>query len=158
MPQDTPSRKLDQYIVRFPDGMRDKLKDAAKDNKRSMNAEIVERLERSFESEKIISFLQDHLAAANRKISRYEDQQPQPSEAKEDADAFLYVILDANGLPISLDEILEHTRAIRTAGKFDIRRQSIYVVDGKMESSSNREAEAIKLAEQYRKRLRKLER
>lgn len=47
MPQDTPSRKLDQYIVRFPEGMRDVLKYAAAENKRSMNAEIIERLDRS---------------------------------------------------------------------------------------------------------------
>lgn len=45
MAQDTPSRKLDQYIVRFPDGMRDQLKQAAKENNRSLNAEIIARLE-----------------------------------------------------------------------------------------------------------------
>lgn len=42
-----PSAKLDQYIVRFPDGMRDALKRAAEANGRSMNAEIVHRLETS---------------------------------------------------------------------------------------------------------------
>src|SRR5690606_18288108 len=41
-----PSQKLDQYIVRLPDGMRDRLKAAAAANNRSMNAEIVSRLER----------------------------------------------------------------------------------------------------------------
>jgi hypothetical protein len=44
-----PSDKLDQYIVRFPEGMRDRIRDAAKANNRSMNAEIVARLEASFE-------------------------------------------------------------------------------------------------------------
>lgn len=48
MSQDSPSRKLDQYIVRFPDGMRDRLKDIAAANNRSLNAEIIARLERSF--------------------------------------------------------------------------------------------------------------
>jgi plasmid stability protein len=43
-----PSDKLDQYIVRFPDGMRDRLKVAAAANKRSLNAEIISRLEASF--------------------------------------------------------------------------------------------------------------
>lgn len=43
-----PSQKLDQYIVRLPDGMRDRLKSAAEGHKRSMNAEIVDRLDRSF--------------------------------------------------------------------------------------------------------------
>lgn len=48
MAQDTPSRKLDQYIVRFPDGMRDRLKAVAAENGRSLNAEIIARLEASF--------------------------------------------------------------------------------------------------------------
>ena len=43
-----PSEMLDQYMVRFPEGMRDRLKDAAATNKRSMNAEILARLETSF--------------------------------------------------------------------------------------------------------------
>lgn len=46
MAQDSKSRKLDQYIVRFPDGMRDRIKAAADANNRSMNAEIVSKLER----------------------------------------------------------------------------------------------------------------
>lgn len=42
------SRESDKYIVRFPDGMRDRIAEAAKASGRSMNAEIVSRLERSF--------------------------------------------------------------------------------------------------------------
>ena len=38
----------DKYIVRFPDGMRDLIAAAAKASGRSMNAEIVARLEKSF--------------------------------------------------------------------------------------------------------------
>ncbi|MEQ8446936.1 MAG: Arc family DNA-binding protein [Pelagibacterium sp.] len=49
MPQDSPSRKLDQYIVRFPDGMRDELKTAAAENNRSLNAEIIARLQSTME-------------------------------------------------------------------------------------------------------------
>ena len=44
MPQDSPSRHLDQFLVRFPDGMRDRIAEVAKANGRSMNAEIVHRL------------------------------------------------------------------------------------------------------------------
>lgn len=43
-PQDTESRHADKYIVRFPDGMRNKLKAEAKANNRTLNAEIVARL------------------------------------------------------------------------------------------------------------------
>lgn len=48
-PTPYPSRTADQFIVRFPDGMRDRLKEAAQANGRSMNAEIVARLQDSFE-------------------------------------------------------------------------------------------------------------
>lgn len=39
-----PSDKQDQFVVRFPEGMRDEIAVAAKANGRSMNAEIVARL------------------------------------------------------------------------------------------------------------------
>lgn len=43
-----PSDKADKFVVRFPDGMREKIRAAAEANNRSMNAEIVSRLENSF--------------------------------------------------------------------------------------------------------------
>ncbi len=49
MAQKSKSRKLDQYIVRFPEGMRDALKAEAEQNGRSLNAEIIARLEYTFE-------------------------------------------------------------------------------------------------------------
>lgn len=49
-PQDSASRDADKYIVRFPDGMRERIAEAAKANNRSMNAEIVARLQASFAS------------------------------------------------------------------------------------------------------------
>lgn len=39
-----PSEKLDRYIVRLPDGMRDQIKDRARSTGRSMNTEIVQIL------------------------------------------------------------------------------------------------------------------
>jgi len=44
-----PSREADQFNVRFTEGLRDQIKEAAKASGRSMNAEIVQRLEASFE-------------------------------------------------------------------------------------------------------------
>lgn len=38
----------DKFVVRFPDGLRDRVADEAKASGRSMNAEIVHRLELSF--------------------------------------------------------------------------------------------------------------
>lgn len=45
-----PSDTADKVLVRMPDGMRDNLKAAAKANNRTMNAEIVARLQASFDS------------------------------------------------------------------------------------------------------------
>ena len=45
MTNDTVGRGSDQVKLRLPDGMRDELKEAAKANGRSMNAEIIARLE-----------------------------------------------------------------------------------------------------------------
>ena len=45
-----PSRSAEQFVVRLPDGMRDRISDAAKAAGRSMNAEIVARLQASFEA------------------------------------------------------------------------------------------------------------
>lgn len=43
-----PSDQADKVLVRMPDGMRDRLKEAAKVNNRTMNAEIVARLQSTF--------------------------------------------------------------------------------------------------------------
>ncbi|WP_068951558.1 Arc family DNA-binding protein [Pararhizobium polonicum] len=43
-----PSEQADKYLLRMPEGMREQLKEAAKRNNRSMNAEIVARIEASF--------------------------------------------------------------------------------------------------------------
>lgn len=43
-----PSETLDRFIVRLPHGMRDRLAKSADANNRSMNAELVSRLEESF--------------------------------------------------------------------------------------------------------------
>jgi hypothetical protein len=42
---DFPSSKQDQFVLRFPDGLRDRVKAEADGNNRSMNAEIVARIE-----------------------------------------------------------------------------------------------------------------
>lgn len=43
-----PIQPQDKYVVRFPDGMRDRIKAAAEANNRSMNAEIIATLEEKY--------------------------------------------------------------------------------------------------------------
>lgn len=52
MADEFPSRLLEKVVLRLPDGMRDRLKAAAEANKRSMNAEIVARLDRSLDEDR----------------------------------------------------------------------------------------------------------
>ena len=46
-----PAKDLDKIMIRLPDGMRERLTELAKGNKRSVNAEVVARLEASLERE-----------------------------------------------------------------------------------------------------------
>jgi hypothetical protein len=48
MTQDSPSRRQDQFVIRMPDGLRERIAEAAKDQGRSMNAEIVMTLEMTY--------------------------------------------------------------------------------------------------------------
>lgn len=43
------SRTAEKFVLRLRDGMRDRIAELAKENHRSMNSEILERLEQSFE-------------------------------------------------------------------------------------------------------------
>lgn len=61
----------DKYVIRFPDGMRDQLKEAAKENNRSLNAEIIARLESIPKLDRRINFLEiegSELTATNQTL------------------------------------------------------------------------------------------
>lgn len=45
MQQNTASRHLDKFMVRFPEGLRERLAASARANRRSMNAELIIHLE-----------------------------------------------------------------------------------------------------------------
>ena len=63
-----PSDTADKVLVRMPDGMRDQLKDAAKTNNRTMNAEIVARLQQSFDT-RDTDLAQDTVGAMLKSLS-----------------------------------------------------------------------------------------
>lgn len=64
-----PIQTKDKYMVRFPDGMRNEIKASATKNNRSMNAEIIARLEgysaRDDLSEAIKSAMREVLESRN---------------------------------------------------------------------------------------------
>ena len=56
-----PSETQERFIVRLPDGMRDRIAETAKTNGRSMNSEIVSRLWESFEGSPELERLREML-------------------------------------------------------------------------------------------------
>lgn len=77
-----PSQSQDKYVLRLPDGMRDKIAALAKASGRTMNAEIVQRLQRSIEgvpaspaapdlgaaSARVLKSVSDSVAALARQV------------------------------------------------------------------------------------------
>ncbi|ORL64402.1 Arc family DNA-binding protein [Pseudomonas putida] len=45
------SRNADKFVIRLPDGMRDRIAEVARDRHRSMNSEIIARLEQSMDAD-----------------------------------------------------------------------------------------------------------
>lgn len=71
-----PSQLQERFIVRLPDGMRDRLADAAKASGRSMNSEIVARLEASIaansETKGTLDDLWQMMVEVQKRISQLE--------------------------------------------------------------------------------------
>lgn len=109
-------------MLRLPDGMRDRIAEAAKANGRSMNAEIISRLE--------TSFADPHTA-------------PTP-------DKTLFVVLDPQGHPISWSEVMAHIGAITKGGKLDPQSIQAVVISDKMASNATRETQWLDLIKWYR--------
>ncbi len=62
MKQTYSSRTADKFVVRLPEGMRERIADIARSHHRSMNSEIIARLEQSMLQE---GALDDDLSLAN---------------------------------------------------------------------------------------------
>lgn len=86
-----PSQKLDQYMLRLPDGMRDQIKLAAEANNRSMNAEII--------------------AALTDWLSRKSEAEVEAESLRRAAEE---VVVQREYLEVRLDEILARLKAIES--------------------------------------------
>ncbi|MBA1204749.1 MULTISPECIES: Arc family DNA-binding protein [Pseudomonas] len=68
------SRTADKFVVRLPDGMREKIADIAKDNHRSMNSEIIDRLTLSIAQDEEGDLTVRTLAQVTRRCEELEQQ------------------------------------------------------------------------------------
>ncbi|MCK9238177.1 MAG: Arc family DNA-binding protein [Thiopseudomonas sp.] len=65
------SRTADKFVVRLPSGMRDRIAEVARNNHRSMNSEIIARMEQSLNQEEGVS-LENGLRMDSPELSIHE--------------------------------------------------------------------------------------
>lgn len=63
------SRAADKFVVRLPDGLRERISEAAENNHRSMNGEIVARIHDSLDFERKCEEMRQLNDFLNRKIA-----------------------------------------------------------------------------------------
>lgn len=63
------SRTADKFVVRLPDGLREKIFDVSGDNQRSMNGEIVYRLEQSLRDDQVIATQAELIKLLTRRLN-----------------------------------------------------------------------------------------
>lgn len=68
------SRTAEKFVIRLPDGMRSRIADMAQMNRRSMNSEIIQRLEQSFVAENSSQSLQEQLDELLRRATQLSNQ------------------------------------------------------------------------------------
>lgn len=61
--------EAEKFIVRLPGGMRERIAEAAKTNNRSMNAEVVARLQASFEAQNVSPPLEEFVEILAEKLA-----------------------------------------------------------------------------------------
>lgn len=66
------SRTADKFVVRLPEGMRERIADVAKNHHRSMNSEIIARLEKSLAQEFAVSNEETALDLDSPEVSAHE--------------------------------------------------------------------------------------
>lgn len=68
------SRTADKFVVRLPDGLRDKIFDVSGENQRSMNGEIVYRLEQSLRDDQVIATQSELIKLLTRRVAELEPE------------------------------------------------------------------------------------
>lgn len=144
------AKDQDKFVLRLPEGMREEIREAAEENGRSMNAEIVFRLQTTFDP--------DHESSELRKARQNLEasQGMTDSLLRNSAEiqrGILYILLDADGHPISWDEIMTHLQAISDAAGGPFDRIEANIVDPARASSDERLDYWLRLRDYYRQKL-----
>ena len=145
------------FRLRIPPQLKGAIEEAAADEQRSINAEIVHRLYASFDYEEERGELLAKIASLEGLLEQ-ESQRNVQSAASWDEWATrqftdentLYVVLDSDGHPICWDEITTHLAAISEASGGKVERIEAGIFDAPRESNDKRFEQWMKLREFYR--------
>lgn len=135
-------RESDKFMLRLPDGMRGRVATSAKAAGRSMNAEIVARLQQSFDNADEVRRLR--LLLEDKRLSGLD------AEANENVRQQLYILLDTNGYVVSWAEIQAILAALRKAGNFTPAEMHTEIITPDLESSTRRTEQVAALARRLR--------
>lgn len=135
-------RQSDKFMLRLPDGMRERVAAAAKTAGRSMNAEIVARLQQSFDSADEVRRLR--LLLEDKRLSELDAEGPDAVRQH------LYILLDTNGYVVSWAEIQAVLGAIKSKGGFNPAQMHTEIITPDLESSTRRTEQVAALARKLR--------
>lgn len=136
----------DKFIVRMPDGMRQRIIEAAAGNNRTMNAEVVARLQASFEGGEDAQRLRELLDGERRFSARLRADLMEMDARQNLPPVTMRILLDASGRPISWVEIHAVHDAVQRVTKERPGSWETFIVTPDVESSSKRAREAADLA------------
>lgn len=128
-----PPKQTDpQFKLRMTPEIKERIEAAAAKNNRSMNAEILRRLEDSFDDEVLTERVRDSAFNRERQV--------------------LYVLLDADGMPTAWSEIMLHLDRLAEASGGDISRIDAVAIVPKDDRPEDAKVEAyLELARRYKK-------
>jgi len=84
-----PSQQLDKFQLRMPSGMRERIRIAAEKSGRSMNAEIVARLEESFRTGETFERFNVMSVALDEKLEKVREEIDHMEKSKSEAADFI---------------------------------------------------------------------
>lgn len=151
-----PGRGSDQFPLRFPDGMRDHLKAAAEANNRSMNAEIIARLEESFR-EDVEMLSEEGWKQISKRLSAATEATESIFFFARDVDLDGYIYDQAlSGNIMERTEAVRHiiTEYLKGAGYVfepPTRRRGLVGIEGNHRASISKEYPPVEVAETYEK-------
>lgn len=135
----------DRYVritLRLPRDLHARLDASADEASRSTNAEIVTRLQQSFDNADEVRRLR--LLLEDKRLSELDAEAPDAGKQQ------LYILLDTNGYVVSWAEIQAVLGAIKSKGGFNPAQVHTEIITPDLESSTRRTEQAAALARKLR--------